>query len=321
MCFPVAIVVVLPVATFRSVSGPRCDVDQRLPVGRPACSTGVVDDPPRAVGRRNASQIERVLRARPLPAVLRAGAEPRPEVRGHQAVRRDGGVLRGLDVHGQAEVPLDRPGLGVDLNEVGGRRDHDRLAVPRPGRPPRGRRLRQLSLARARRGHDEEAPAVLERPQERDLLAVARPDGVDVAGSRREPAQARAVGVHPEDPRAEPRERDPLSVGREVRLDRRLRACRDLTEPGAVHTHAHQLQRPWPAVRMRGEDDPALSRRSTRRGVPDRSRHSPSARTDATGSAGGSRASPEAISRGAALSRNGSRCGSRPGPPSARSRG
>ena len=267
MCFPVAIVVVLPVATFRSVSGPRCTKISVFPSGdQPAAPVSLTIRRARW-GAGHASQIEAVLRARAFPAVLRAGAEARTEVRGHQAIRRDGGVLRGLDVHGQAEIPLDPPGLGVDLNEVGGRRDQDRLAVRRPGGPPRRRRLRQPSLACARRGHDEEAPAVLERPQERDLLAVARPDGVDVARSGGEPAQARAVGVHPEDPRAEPRERDALSVGREIRLDRRLRARRDLAEPGAVHTHAHQLQWPWPAIRMGSEDDPALSRRRLRPGV------------------------------------------------------
>ena len=110
-------------------------------------------------------------------------------------------------------------------------------------RPARGRRQRQSPQAGTGRRHDIEAPLGPEGPQERDPLAVRRPDRIDVAGTGREPAQTRPVQVHAEDPGAEARERDPLPVGRERRLGRRLAARRDLLQTRAVRLDADQLDR------------------------------------------------------------------------------
>src|SRR3954470_739131 len=100
----------------------------------------------------------------------------------------------------------DTSGAGVELLDRASRGNEDRLAVCRPRRTARRRRLLQPVQRPTRRLHHEEAPLALDLTQESDARTVGRPDGKRVLLAGGEPAGAAAVEVGDEDPRAQPRE-------------------------------------------------------------------------------------------------------------------
>src|SRR3954469_2790168 len=110
---------------------------------------------------------------------------------------------------------LDTSGAGVKLLERASRGNEDRLAVRRPRRTARRRRVLQPLQRPTRRRHYEEAPLTPDVTQKSDARAVGRPAGKGVPLPGGEPAGAAAVEVDDEDPRAQPRENDPLAVGSE----------------------------------------------------------------------------------------------------------